>query len=211
MFYKNFNKNKRIIFISFLIIITILVVYLLKSIYETQSNTNIVKEKMFPIENNKSEELLFERDNIPEEIKEYVKNNWKDFIPYENISKNDMIKITIGEPFSIYNTKDEKYIANKFPVYNNDKCIGIADIFIDTSGKITFTVSHKGNFVDIINNIPMKKGKYRFEAKYGNGDLFIKDSDDNNKKYSNIKKTFLEIDKEKLDKLMDEIEKNRNN
>ena len=47
----------------------------------------------------------------------------------------------------------------------------------------------------MINNIPMKKGKYRFEADYEDVNLFIKDSDNNNKEYSNIKKTFLETEK----------------
>lgn len=50
-----------------------------------------------------SEEVLFERDVISTEVYDYVKNNWKDFIPYKNISKNYSEKITIREPFSIFN------------------------------------------------------------------------------------------------------------
>lgn len=75
------------------------------------------------------------------------------------------------------------------------------DVFNNGKGGYSFTVSYKGSFVDMINNLSLKGGKYRFEAKYGNKELKIVESKgykNKYKEYSNINNNIFTIDNIKL-------------
>lgn len=159
----------------------------------------------------KNNKIYLERADIPEEVYEYVKENYRSFIPFYLIEKDELdnLNLVIGEPYSIYDLNKGKLVTYRFPIFNNGKCITIADIDKDINGNYFYTCMDSPNGErKMIDELMQLEGIYRFETwqknSYSAPKFYYKkigeygDRTTTTSELSNISKPFLTLKKEDL-------------
>lgn len=150
-----------------------------------------------------SESFKMERGNYRKDILDYIQKNWKNFFGEKELEEYKGADIIFGEPYGVYSVDMQKMIATKFPVYVNGKCVQILDVFEDNDGRLTWSATISEDFLEKIDEIRQKEGKYRYETKDDpNGgaptDSIVKvdgksAGNTSNILYSNINKPILKI------------------
>lgn len=108
--------------------------------------------------------LQVERGEYGKDILDYIKNNWRNFFSEKELQDFVGSDIIVGEPYGVYSLDEKKMIATKFPIYVNNKCVQVLDVFHDGE-KLTWSATISEDFLEEIDQLKTKAGRYRFETK----------------------------------------------
>ena len=109
--------------------------------------------------------LQVARGSYDAEIIPYIQANWTSFLGRDELDTYAHSKIEIGEPYGIYSLDKNQMIDTQFPMYVDGKCIQVLTVFKDKTGKLTWSATISKEFLQLIDDLKLKVGKYRFETK----------------------------------------------
>lgn len=135
------------------------ITFLFMLIFLTSVNQSVFADK----DNNQS--LKIERGEYKNDILDYIKNNWMNFFGENELKEYAGSDIVVGEPYGVYSIDEGKMVATKFPIYVNEKCVQVLDVFEDNNGKLIWSATISEDLLKEIDNLRKKTGKYRFETK----------------------------------------------
>lgn len=109
--------------------------------------------------------LQVERGVYRADFVDYIQKNWKKFFSENELAAYGESSIVVGEPFGIYSLDAGKMCTTKFPVYVDGHCVQVLDVFELEDGQLSWSASISEDFLQEIDELKHKKGRYRFESK----------------------------------------------